>query len=178
MKTEITYSARRKRTIGWQIKGGKLVITLPQAMPPAERERWVAEIQRKASRRYERAAGATDAALIARARALAREHLDGVEVRGARWMRAATRYGSCSPDTRVIRLNERLQRLPGWVQDYVIVHELAHLIEANHSDRFWALVNRYPLAERARGFLLGLEHREAFPDSSLDGVGEVDEGDG
>ena len=44
--------------------------------------------------------------------------------------------------------------------DYVIVHELAHLSAPRHDARFWALVGRYPRAERARGFLMarGLEH--------------------
>jgi predicted metal-dependent hydrolase len=52
-----------------------------------------------------------------------------------------------------------LAKEPSWVLDYVIVHELAHLHVRGHDKAFWELVNRYPLAERARGFLIarGLE---------------------
>jgi predicted metal-dependent hydrolase len=53
-----------------------------------------------------------------------------------------------------IRLSQAVADYPPWVRDYVIVHELAHLVVPDHSDRFWALVNRYPLTERARGFLI------------------------
>jgi hypothetical protein len=69
------------------------------------------------------------------------------------------RYGSCTPSDGTIRLSHVLAEFPDWVRDYVIVHELAHLRIADHSPRFWQLVRRYPLAERARGFLLakGLE---------------------
>jgi hypothetical protein len=70
-----------------------------------------------------------------------------------------SRWGSCSTGTGTVRISDRVAAFPPWVVDYVIVHELAHLVEANHSAAFWKLVARYPKAERARGFLIakGLE---------------------
>jgi len=73
-----------------------------------------------------------------------------------RWVEnQQARWGSCTPSDRTIRLSVRLQGMPSWVIDYVLVHELAHLLEPGHDPRFWAWVERYPQAERARGYLLG-----------------------
>ena len=49
-----------------------------------------------------------------------------------------------------------MSRFPQWVVDYVIVHELAHLVEANHSAAFHDLVAQFPQAEKAEGFLLAV----------------------
>ena len=67
-----------------------------------------------------------------------------------------SRWGSCTPVDGTIRLSDRLATMPGWVVDYVLVHELAHLIEIGHGPRFYRLVDAYPKAERARGYLLGV----------------------
>lgn len=61
----------------------------------------------------------------------------GISVRGQR-----TRWGSCSPDGK-INLNWKLVGAPADVIDYVLIHELAHLEQANHSPRFWQIVERY-----------------------------------
>ena len=56
-------------------------------------------------------------------------------------IRAMTsRWGSCTAKTRRIRLNTALTYCPQECLEYVVVHELAHLLENNHSQRFWAIV--------------------------------------
>ena len=61
--------------------------------------------------------------------------------------------------------------MPAWVVDYVLVHELAHLLEAGHDASFWAWVDRYPQAEKAKGYLLGWSaaaQLEPPPDDEVD----------
>ena len=49
-----------------------------------------------------------------------------------------------------------MSTFPGWVVDHVIVHELAHLVEPNHSPAFYDLIRDVPDAEKAEGFLLAV----------------------
>lgn len=55
---------------------------------------------------------------------------------------AGTQWGSCNSKHQV-RLNWRLIQAPQGIIDYVVVHELAHLVEMNHSKRFWQIVERH-----------------------------------
>lgn len=72
---------------------------------------------------------------------LLQQFAPGTELPPVRLTNARTRWGSCS---RIggIRLNWRLIHLPSAQIDYVVAHEMAHLLEMNHSDRFWAVVER------------------------------------
>lgn len=77
----------------------------------------------------------------------------GVNVAKARIMDSRFRWGSCTVRNNV-NLNWRLIKAPMFVIEYVIVHELAHLIEANHTPRFWSIVRTHsPTAEKARAWL-------------------------
>lgn len=114
--------------------------------------------------RFERKRRAGQVELSERAAHLARTH-DLPRPDSIRWVsNQAHRWGSCTPTQGSIRLSDRMASFPDWVVDYVIVHELAHFVELGHTERFWELVSRYTLAERARGFLIAKAWEEPEPE--------------
>lgn len=148
-RVEVVRSPRRRRTVQARLDGDVVLVRVPASMSAAEEARWVETLVTRIERRSR--AGAVD--LADRAAALARrhglplpDHITWSDNQGSRW-------GSCTPATREVRISTRLATLPGWVLDYVIVHELAHLSVPDHSPAFRALVARYPRAERAKGYL-------------------------
>jgi predicted metal-dependent hydrolase len=162
---EVRRSNRRRRTVTAYRESGRTVVLIPAAFSPAEERRWVAQMVARLQTREERRRRSLggDDELMARARALSAAHFDGVpQPASVRWVdNQNRRWGSCTPVDRTIRLSSRLRMMPEYVVDYVLVHELAHLIEPSHDARFWSLVARYPRAERARGFLEGVELNSA-----------------
>ena len=71
------------------------------------------------------------------------EGLMGVTVAGYFVQRMKTRWGSCNPAARTIRLNTELAKKPPECLEYIVVHELAHLLEPTHNARFTALLAQY-----------------------------------
>jgi predicted metal-dependent hydrolase len=153
---EVRRSKRRRRTVAAYREDGKVVVLVPARFTRAEEQRWVSTMLARLER-SERRRRPSDEALSERAAALNGQYLDGrATPASVRWVdNQLSRWGSCTPADRTIRLSTRLQGMPPWVVDYVLVHELAHLVEAGHGTAFWSLVDRYPKAERARGFLEG-----------------------
>lgn len=168
---EVRRSKRRRRTVSAFRENGRLVVAIPASFTRAEEEHWVAEMTRRLSAK-ERRRRPADGELSARAERLAAAYLPGgVRPASISWVtNQGRRWGSCTPTTRTIRLSHRLQGMPEWVIDYVVVHELAHLVVAGHGPDFWAIVEAFPHTERARGFLHGVAFRDADPDAEP-GVG-------
>ena len=154
---EVRRSTRRRRTVSAYRDGDRTVVLIPARMSRAEERRWVSVMLERLARQDARLRPSDDE-LMERALDLSRRHLDGrARPASVRWVtNQGSRWGSCTPADRTIRLSTRLQGMPSWVVDYVLVHELAHLIEAGHGPAFWALVDRYPRTERARGYLEGV----------------------
>jgi predicted metal-dependent hydrolase len=154
-RVEVRRSTRRKKTISAEIVGDALLVSIPARLSRAEEQEWVALMSARMSERRRRDRLNSDGELARRAAELADRYLDGLRARDIGWVtNQKSRWGSCSPDEGSIRISLALSEYPSWVRDYVIVHELAHLLVADHSDAFWDLVNRFPLTERARGFLI------------------------
>ncbi len=162
---KITRSARRSRTVtARHLPDGTVEILAPAHITDAELEPIVERLTQRLSRRQQKQR-LSDTDLERRAQALNKQYFGG----RLKWTSISYvtnqqhRYGSCTPSTRTIRISTRVGEMPSWVLDYVLVHELAHLEQANHSPAFWKLVNRYPLTERARGYLMavGLEQASA-----------------
>lgn len=150
MEVQVIRSPRRKKTVEAKVIDGVLKVHVPATLSQAEEDHWVGLMKSKLERK------------------LSSNHID-LERRAARLAtaydlpspdtivfsdRQNQRWGSCTPSSGRIRISRDVAAFPGWVLDYVIVHELAHLIERNHTKTFWNIVGRYPLAERARGYLI------------------------
>lgn len=139
--------------------GEKTIVMLPSSLTKAEEEYEIARILERLDVRERRnRPPAGDDELMERAMELSRRYLDGKAVpRSVRWVaNQRSRWGSCTPEDRTIRISGMLRGMPLWVVDYILVHELAHLLEPGHNAAFWRLVNRYPRTERARGYLEGV----------------------
>jgi len=153
MEIELVRGTPRRKHVEAVLVGDRLRVSFPRWMSVAEAQVTAQELAERMRRRTESAA----IDIAARARRLARQY-DLPRPRSVRWVdNMRQRWGSCTPEDGTIRVSSRLAAYPPWVLDYVLVHELAHLVEANHGLRHDALVDRYPYAERARGFLVAVD---------------------
>ncbi|MFJ9454953.1 M48 family metallopeptidase [Kitasatospora sp. NPDC101447] len=163
-RVEVRRSARRSRTVSAYREGDRTVVLIPARMSHAEEQRWVAQMLEKlAAQESRRIPG--DEALMTRARDLSAAYLgDRAHPTQVRWVtNQNSRWGSCTPSEGTIRLSHRLQGMPEYVLDYVLLHELAHLLVPDHGPAFWALLEAYPRTERARGYLEGVVSAARLP---------------
>jgi predicted metal-dependent hydrolase len=151
---KVVRSARRKRTISAHRDGDTIIVSVPARISAAEEAMWVERMTRRvlaAERRRHR----SDDELLVRARELSATYLEGrASPSGVRWVDNQThRWGSCTPADGTIRLSRRLATMPSYVVDYVLLHELVHLLEPSHGPAFQAWMSLYPKLERAEGYL-------------------------
>ncbi len=161
---EVRRSDRRRRTVSAYREGDRTIVLIPARMSEAEERRWVnVMLDKLAAQESRRSLG--DGELAERAERLSVQYFEGrARPASVRWVtNQNTRWGSCTPAEGSIRLSHRLKGMPEYVVDYVLLHELAHLLVPGHGPRFWRLLEAYPRTERARGYLEGVAAAGRLP---------------
>ncbi|MCX4711517.1 MULTISPECIES: M48 metallopeptidase family protein [Streptomyces] len=161
---EVRRSTRRRKSVTAYREGDRTIVLIPARMSEAEERRWVGVMLDKlAAQESKRVLGDTE--LEERAVRLSAQYFDGrARPASVRWVtNQNTRWGSCTPAEGSIRLSHRIQGMPEYVVDYVLLHELAHLLVPGHGPGFWRLLEAYPRTERARGYLEGVVAAEQLP---------------
>src|SRR5919204_1376622 len=153
MEIELVRGTRRRKHVEAVLVGDRLRVSFPRWLSLAEARETAEELAERMRRRVD--PSCIDVAT--RARKVAKQY--GLpRPKTVRWVdNMRQRWGSCTPEDRAVRVSSRLAAYPAWVLDYVLVHEMAHLRVANHGPMHDALVERYPYAERARGFLIAMD---------------------
>jgi predicted metal-dependent hydrolase len=160
MEVEVVRSRKRRKTIQAYEVGGVLRVAIPASCTAEEEAHWVGVMVK----RFERRRSTETVDLTERARALAARFELPVPT-SIKWVdNQNSLWGSCTMVDGAIRISSRLAAMPRWVLDYVIVHELVHLVAPGHGPAFNELVDKYPKAERARGYLIAKGTAE--PDDS------------
>ena len=154
---EVRRSRQRRRTVSAYREGGRTIVLIPARFSADEERAWVDDMIRRLAAGDKRRRPSDDQ-LLARAGDLSRRYLGGLaEPVSIAWVtNQSSRWGSCSPADGTIRISARVQGMPSWVLDYVILHELTHLLQPDHGSEFWSLLESYPRTQRARGYLEGV----------------------
>lgn len=144
-------------------------MAIPARFTSAQEREWVRRMVARLAD-AERRRRPSDEELAVRAAELSSRYLDGrAGPTSVSWSgNQGRRWGSCTLGDGTIRISTRVRGMPRWVIDYVLLHELAHLLHAGHGPEFWAVLERYPRTGRARGFLEGVtfsEERAALADA-------------
>ncbi|WP_460749298.1 SprT-like domain-containing protein [Myceligenerans cantabricum] len=158
---EVRRSRRRTATVSAYRDGERTIVAIPARFSRAQEREWVAKMLARLEDK-ERRRKPSDEELMTRAESLSERYLDGrAKPSSVRWAsNQGRRWGSCTLLDGSIRISTRVQGMPAWVLDYVLLHELAHLLHAGHGPTFWKILEAYPRTERARGFLEGASYAQ------------------
>lgn len=153
---KIIRSSNRKRTVSARLEGDTLIVHAPEEIPGERLSKIIESFKKRFTRSAMKKEANRSENLGELAEKLNQKYFGGViQIGSIEYVASLScKFGVCNTARKEIRISHVLAKMPDWVRKYVIVHEMAHIIEPNHGAHFWELVNRYELAERARGYLM------------------------
>ena len=158
VEIRVIRSSRRKRSISAYREQGAIVISVPAKLSNSKVSQVIPEMVEKILSREAREK-ISDSELFDRAHALLQRYLPEFIVTPASvtWRAMNERWGSCTTVDRTIRISDRLNGAPGYVVDYLLVHELIHLQVPDHGPDFELLLARFEESDKASAYLDGYE---------------------
>ena len=156
MEIEIIRSLRRRSTVSARVVKDTLLVRAPLILSEKRLEKIISGFKAKFERKrlkdeLERKHGLSEAA----ARINEKYFDNKLKVNSVEYVTVQNcKFACCNYRSAKIRISHKVGLMPRWVRDYVLIHEMAHLIEPNHSRSFWDIVSRYRFSERARGYLM------------------------
>jgi predicted metal-dependent hydrolase len=158
MEVRIIRSRRRRRTVSARMVDDLLLINAPLLLSGERLDKMISGFKLKFARIKLKNQLDKKSNLLDCARLLNKKYFDNkLKIDSVEYVvNQNSRFGCCNFRTAKIRISHKIGFLPAWVRNYVLIHELAHLIEPNHSRAFWDIVYRYHLTERARGYLMAV----------------------
>lgn len=156
MEVKIIRSQRRRRTVSAQLVNDLLLINAPLSFPQEPLDKMISDFKLRFTRKKLKMELDKEKNLLDLSSALNKKYFDNqLKIESVEYAtNQNSRFGCCNYRTAKIRISHKIGLLPKWVRKYVLIHEMAHLIEPNHSRAFWDIVCRYKLTERARGYLM------------------------
>ena len=161
---KILRSKKRRRSVSVRLLKDILVVRAPENMPEARLQEVIAGLKARIERKQLKEELNKSENLAIRAEKFNKRYFENkLKVNSIQYVTGQnSRFGCCNFRTGSIRISHRISSMPQWVRDYVIIHELAHLVAPDHSKAFWDIVNRYKLAERAKGYLIAVGRFDAL----------------
>jgi predicted metal-dependent hydrolase len=156
MEIKIVRSRRRRRTVSARVVDDVLLVRAPMSISGEHLEKAIASLKSKFERKKIKQELDKSQDLVQIAAKLNERYFGNqLKINSVEYVTGQnSRFGCCNYRSANIRISHRIGAMPAWVRNYVLIHEMAHLIEPNHSKAFWDIVSRYRLTERARGFIM------------------------
>src|SRR3989338_9467139 len=158
MDVQIIRSRRRRRTVSARLVKDTLLVHAPAALSPERLETIVADFKIKFEKKRIKDNLERNEPLKSIADRLNKKYFSGeLKIHSIEYStNHNSKFGCCLCRAGDIRISHKVGLMPKWVRDYVIIHEMAHLLEPNHGKAFWNLVSRYKFSERAKGYLMAV----------------------